>query len=70
VQGVQPAAERHYRLAIEYDPSNAEALFNLANLLFVQRRYTEQRIVLEQFVLHAPPYLEQQKQSALRDLGR
>jgi hypothetical protein len=70
LQGGQLAAERHYRLAIEYDATNAEALFNLANLLSVQRRYTERRKVLEQFVLHAPPYLEQQKQSALRDLGR
>ncbi len=63
-------AEQYYRLAIEYDPENAEALFNLAGLLMSQGRYREQRELLEQFVQIAPPYLEEQKQWALRQLGR
>ncbi len=62
-------AEEHYRLAIEYNPQNAEALFNLANLLYSQQRYDEQREILEQFILHAPAYLEEQKQWAIEYLG-
>jgi hypothetical protein len=64
------SAERHYRLAVQYEPTNAEALYNLASLLGSQRRFAEQRAILEQFVLHAPPYLEEQKKSALSLLGR
>lgn len=64
--GKQPqVAERHYRLAVQLNPENAEALFNLAVLLQSQRRFQEQREILEQFVLHAPPYLEPQKQWAI-----
>jgi tetratricopeptide (TPR) repeat protein len=33
----QPA-EDHYRLAVEYDSENAEALFNLSNILMSQGR--------------------------------
>ena len=63
-------AERYYRLAVNHDPCNAEALFNLASVLMSQGRYAEQRDVLEQFIQVAPPYLEEQKQWALRQLGR
>jgi hypothetical protein len=59
-------AEKHYRLAIANDGENAEALYNLAMLLGSQERYGEQRTILEQFVLHAPPYLDKQKQWAIR----
>jgi tetratricopeptide (TPR) repeat protein len=62
------AAERHYRLAVQNDPKNAEALFNFAGLLRSQQRFEEQKVVLEQFILHAPPYLEQQKQWAIEYL--
>jgi Tfp pilus assembly protein PilF len=57
----QPA-EDHYRLAVEYDSENAEALLNLSNVLMSQG--------LERFIQVAPPYLEEQKQWALRQLGR
>jgi tetratricopeptide (TPR) repeat protein len=57
-------AERHYRLAIQHNPKNAEALFNLAKLLESQDRQKEQLQILKQFVLYAPPYLEQQKRWA------
>lgn len=63
-------AEPHYRLAIEHNPENAEALFNLASLLSDQQRYDEQRQVLRQFIVHAPPYLEQQRQWAIHYLER
>ena len=63
-------AERHYRLAVEHDPKNAEALFNLASVLMSQGRYAEQREVLERFIRVAPPYLDEQKQWALRHLER
>jgi tetratricopeptide (TPR) repeat protein len=63
-------AERHYRQAVQYDPQNAEALFNLASVLMSQGRYEEQREVLGRFVEIAPAYLEEQKQWALRQLGR
>ncbi len=63
-------AEQYYRLAVKYDPENAEALFNLAGVLMSQGRYGEQREVLERFVQVAPPYLEEQKQWALQQLGR
>ena len=63
-------AERHYRLAVESDPRNAEALFNLASVLQSQQRFDEQREVLEQFILYAPPYLEAQKQWAINYLRR
>lgn len=67
----QPAAaEQHYRLAVEHNPKNAEALFNLAGILASQGQHEEQREILEQFVLHAPPYLEQQKQWAMHYLER
>jgi tetratricopeptide (TPR) repeat protein len=66
----QDAAEQHYRLAIEHDPKNAEALFNLAGLLAPQQRYGEQRKLLEQFIQHAPPYLETQRQWAIHYLER
>jgi hypothetical protein len=66
----QDAAEQHYRLAIEHDPKNAEALFNLAGLLESQQRHAEQRKILEQFILHAPPYLETQRQWAIHYLER
>ncbi|HSM30714.1 MAG TPA: tetratricopeptide repeat protein [Woeseiaceae bacterium] len=52
------------------DPHNAEALFNLAGVLLSQGRYEERRDVLEQLIRVAPPYLEEQKQWALRQLGR
>jgi len=63
-------AERYYRLAVNHDPYNAEALFNLASVLMSQGRYSEQRDVLEQFLRVAPPYLDEQKRWALRQLGR
>jgi tetratricopeptide (TPR) repeat protein len=63
-------AEQHYRRAVEYDPENAEALFNLSRILMSQGRHVEQRTFLERFVQVAPPYLEEQKQWALRQLGR
>ena len=63
-------AERYYRLAVKHDPHNAEALFNLASVLMSQGRYGEQRDVLQQFIRVAPPYLDEQKQWALRQLGR
>jgi hypothetical protein len=62
------SAEEHYRLAVKHDPKNAEALYNLATLLGAQRRYAEQKEILEQFVQFAPPYLERQKQWALHYL--
>ena len=65
----QPA-EDHYRLAVEYDSENAEALFNLSNVLMSQGRSAEQQEMLERFIQVAPPYLEEQKQWALRQLGR
>ena len=64
------AAEKHYRLAIEHNEKNAEALFNLATILSTQRKYDEQRLVLEQFILYAPPYLERQKQWAIHYLAQ
>jgi hypothetical protein len=63
-------AERHYSLAAEYDPNNAEALFNLARVLISQGRQREQREVLERFIEVAPPYLQEQKQWALQQLAR
>jgi tetratricopeptide (TPR) repeat protein len=63
-------AEQHYRLAVQYDAQNAEALFNLASVLMSQGRYAEQREVLEQFIRVAPPYLDEQKQWAIRHLER
>jgi hypothetical protein len=63
-------AERHYTLATEYDPDNAEALFNLARVLISQGRHKEQKEVLEQFIEVAPPYLQKQKQWAMEQLGR
>jgi tetratricopeptide (TPR) repeat protein len=63
-------AEQHYRLAVQYDAQNAEALFNLASVLMSQGRYAEQREVLEQFIRVAPPYLDEQKQWAMRQLER
>lgn len=63
-------AERHYRQAVQYDPQNAEALFNLASVLMSQGRYDEQRELLRRFVEMAPPHLGEQKQWALRQLGR
>jgi tetratricopeptide (TPR) repeat protein len=63
-------AERHYSLAVEYDPNNAEALFNLARVLISQGRQREQREVLERFIEVAPPYLQEQKQWALQQLAR
>lgn len=63
-------AEKHYRLAVEHNSGNAEALYNLSVLLSQQQRYSEQREVLEQFILHAPPYLERQKQWAINYLKR
>jgi tetratricopeptide (TPR) repeat protein len=70
ISNQQQVAERHYRLAVELNPENAEALFNLAGVLQSQQRFREQREVLEQFVLHAPPYLESQKQWAINYLQR
>jgi tetratricopeptide (TPR) repeat protein len=61
----QLAAERQYNLAIEHNPKNAEALYNLSALLLQQQRYSEQREVLERFIEHAPPYLDHQKKWAI-----
>lgn len=63
-------AEQFYRLAIKYDAQNAEALFNLAGVLMSQGRYGEQRELLERFIEVAPPYLDEQKRWAMRQLGR
>jgi hypothetical protein len=35
-----------------------------------QGRYAEQREILEQFIRVAPPYLDEQKRWALKQLGR
>lgn len=71
VMTAQPRkAERHYRQAMLHDPQNAEAVFNLASVLLAQGRYDEQRELLRRFVEIAPPYLEEQRQWALRQLGR
>lgn len=64
----QSAAEKQYRLAVEHNPKNAEALYNLSVVLSRQHRYAEQKEVLEQFILRAPPYLEKQKQWAINYL--
>lgn len=70
ITGRPGLAEQYYRLAIEYDPENAEALLNLAGVLMSQGRYEEERELLERFIQVAPPYLEEQKQWALQQLGR
>jgi hypothetical protein len=59
------SAEKHYRLAIEYDPQYAQALYNLSIILASQHRYEEQKDVLRKFIEHAPPQLAKQKQAAL-----
>ena len=64
----QREAERQYRLAIEHNAKNAEALFNLSMLLSQQQRYQEQREMLERFIEHVPPHLEKQKQWAINYL--
>jgi hypothetical protein len=63
-------AERHYRMAVEHGPNNAEALFNLARILMSRGLYEEPRQLLERFVIVAPPDLEQQRRWALQQLGR
>jgi hypothetical protein len=63
-------AEAFYRLAVKHDAQNAEALFNLAGVLMSQGRYSEQREVLERFIEVAPPYLDEQKHWAMRQLAR
>ena len=68
--GQPQQAEQAYRLAVRYDAKNAEALFNLAAVLMSQGRFSEQREVLERFIAVAPPYLDEQKQWAMRQLGR
>lgn len=62
-------AEHFYRLAVKHDAQNAEALFNLAGVLMSQGRYGEQREILERFIEVAPPYLDEQKRWAMRQLG-
>jgi nitrogen fixation-related uncharacterized protein len=66
----QKSAEKHYRMAIENDETNAEALYNLSMLLGSQRRYAEQETMLELFIQHAPPYLDEQKRQAAEYLRR
>lgn len=68
--GQTQKAEQHYRQAVQHDPQNAEALFNLASVMMSQGRYGEQRDLLRRFIEIAPPYLQEQKQWALRQLGR
>jgi tetratricopeptide (TPR) repeat protein len=63
-------AEEHYRLAIQYDPTNAQALYNLSMLLSRKGHHQEQRKLLEEFVRHAPIYLEREKQWAIDFLKR
>ena len=63
-------AESHYRRAVELEPQNAEALYNLASVLGAQQRFDEQMEVLEAFVLHAQPYLAEQKRWAEQQLQR
>jgi hypothetical protein len=63
-------AEKHYRLAVKYDSEYAMALYNLSLILASQQRYEEQKEVLRQFVEHAPPNLEKQKQWAITYLSR
>jgi hypothetical protein len=58
-------AEKHYRLAIEYDPQYAQAFYNLSLILASQHRYEEQKDALKKFIEHAPPQLANQKQAAL-----
>ena len=63
-------AEQHYRLAVENDPRNAEALFNLASIYAAQGDRVEQRKMLEKFVQYAPPHLAEQKKWAIMFLSR
>jgi tetratricopeptide (TPR) repeat protein len=70
VKGESDLAEEHYRLAIKYDPTNAQALYNLAMLVSKKGRHEEQRKLLEEFVRHAPIYLEREKQWAINFLRR
>jgi tetratricopeptide (TPR) repeat protein len=68
--GEQGRAAQHYRLAVDSEPDNAEALFNLASIYAAQGRLVEQRKMLKKFVQYAPPYLAEQKKWALRFLRR
>ena len=63
-------AEKQYRLAIQYDPEYGLALYNLSLILGSQQRYAEQKEVLQQFIEHAEPGLEKQKQWAIGYIGQ
>jgi len=63
-------ALHHYRLAIQYDPTNAEALHNLAHLLDMLGRFEEAEPIYRRFIAVAPPAMDVQIRQArerLRD---
>lgn len=43
-------AEKHYQLALKYDPSNSQALNNYASFLYAQARYTQALVPLEKLI--------------------
>jgi Flp pilus assembly protein TadD len=66
-------ALEHYRLAVDYDPTNAEALHNLAHLLDMLGRFEEADPIYRRFIAVAPAAMHEQVRQArrrLRQTGR
>jgi tetratricopeptide (TPR) repeat protein len=61
-------ALEHYHLAIQYDPTNAEALHNLAHLLDMLGRFEEADPIYRSFIALAPPGMDAQVRQARQRL--
>ncbi len=62
--GRQADALLQYRYAVEADPKNFEALFNLATQYYARGAYTAAVPLLQQFIAQAPPSFNRARQQA------
>ena len=69
--GLAAPAEQHYRIALEQEPGQPEATWNLADLLAAAGRLDEARPLYARFLEIAPPerYAAQRRHAAMV-LGR
>ncbi len=62
--GRQADAFLQYRYAVEADPKNFEALFNLATQYYVRGDYAKAAPLFQQFIAQAPPSFNRARQQA------
>jgi Flp pilus assembly protein TadD len=66
--GMRQNADREYRTALEFDPDNVQAIYNLASVLEQAGEISEAVQLYRRFVEMAPPELRRQVEAVQRKL--